>query len=288
MAETQLFQQHLTGAVPLERSSSNNSNTSLLNLRGVTKRFKSTSGILTALEDIDLSIDAAEFVTLIGPSGGGKSTLLELIAGLEEQSSGTIALSGDVHARRIGHIGYMPQRDLLLPWRRALDNASAGLEVQGVPRRQARQQAAALFRDFGLDGFSRSFPSELSGGMRQRVAFARTVLVSHDLMLLDEPFGALDALTRSGLQSWLQDVWRRLGIACLFVTHDVDEALLLGDRVYALSPRPGHIILERRIPLPRPRRSEMLTSEEMLTLKAQLLKVLAGVALPPSPGEAAE
>jgi ABC-type nitrate/sulfonate/bicarbonate transport system ATPase subunit len=288
MAEAQLFQQHLPGAVPLERAGSDSSNTPLLNLSGVTKRFKSTSGTLTALEDIDLSIDAAEFVTLIGPSGCGKSTLLELAAGLEEPSSGTIALSGDIHARRLGHVGYMPQRDLLLPWRRALDNASAGLEVQGVPRRQARQQAAALFLDFGLDGFSRSFPSELSGGMRQRVAFARTVLVSHDLMLLDEPFGALDALTRSALQTWLQDVWRRLGIACLFVTHDVDEALLLGDRVYALSPRPGHIILERHVPLPRPRRSDMLTSAEMLALKAQLLEVLAGASLPPPSRETAE
>jgi ABC-type nitrate/sulfonate/bicarbonate transport system ATPase subunit len=124
--------------------------------------------------------------------------------------------------------------------------------------------------------------------MRQRVAFARTVLVSRDLMLLDEPFGALDALTRTGLQSWLQDVWRRLGIACLFVTHDVDEALLLGDRVYALSPRPGHVIMERRIPLPRPRRPDMLTSEEMLAQKAQLIRVLAGGALAPVPREAAE
>jgi ABC-type nitrate/sulfonate/bicarbonate transport system ATPase subunit len=288
MAETELFQQHLPRAVPLEWAGSDSSNTPLLNLSGVTKRFKSSGGILTALEDIDLSVGAAEFVTLIGPSGCGKSTLLELIAGLEEPSSGTIALSGDVHARRLGHIGYMPQRDLLLPWRRALDNASAGLEVQGVARRRARQQAAALFRDFGLDGFSRSFPSELSGGMRQRVAFARTVMVSHDLMLLDEPFGALDALTRSGLQSWLQDVWRRLGIACLFVTHDVDEALLLGDHVYALSPRPGHVKILRHVPLPRPRRPEMLNSEEMLSLKAELLDVLAAGALTPSPREAAQ
>jgi ABC-type nitrate/sulfonate/bicarbonate transport system ATPase subunit len=280
--ETGLFQRQLQGAELPEQSS-----TPLLSLRGVTKRFPSTGGILTALEEIDLSVGAGEFVTLIGPSGCGKSTLLSLIAGLEEPSSGTIALSGDVHARRLGHIGYMPQRDLLLPWRRALDNASAGLEVQGVPRRQARKRAAALFSDFGLDGFLRSYPSELSGGMRQRVAFARTVLVSREVMLLDEPFGALDALTRTGLQSWLQDVWRRLGIACLFVTHDVDEALLLGDRVYALSPRPGRVETLRRVPLPRPRHPEMLISGEMLSLKAELLGVLARGALPPaSRGEA--
>jgi ABC-type nitrate/sulfonate/bicarbonate transport system ATPase subunit len=283
MAETGLFQHQVQAATPMERAGGSSVVPPLLNLRGVTKSFQSTSGILTALEDIDLSVGAGEFVTLIGPSGSGKSTLLELIAGLEEPSSGTIALSGDVHAHRLGHIGYMPQRDLLLPWRRALDNASAGLEVQGVPRRQARKRAAVLFSDFGLDGFLRSYPSELSGGMRQRVAFARTVLVSHDLMLLDEPFGALDALTRAGLQSWLQDVWRRLGIACLFVTHDVDEALLLGDRVYALSPRPGHVLMERQISLPRPRRPDMLTAEEMLSLKAELLSVLAGGASAPTP-----
>src|SRR5262249_28756829 len=152
---------------------------------------------LPVLRDISLAVAAGEFVTIVGPSGCGKSTLLALIAGLEEPTSGSIALYGDVNARRLGRIGYMPQRDLLLPWRRALDNAGAGLEAQGLSRRDARRRARALFTDFGLEGFLGSYPSELSGGMRQRVAFARSVLVSRDLLLLDEPFGALDALTRS-------------------------------------------------------------------------------------------
>jgi ABC-type nitrate/sulfonate/bicarbonate transport system ATPase subunit len=247
----------------------------VLTIRQVSKEYRTRNGTLPVLREISLAVAAGEFITLVGPSGSGKSTLLALIAGLEEPTVGTISLYGNVNARRLGRIGYMPQRDLLLPWRRALDNAAAGLEVQGVSRRDARRRARALFSDFGLDGFLGAYPSELSGGMRQRVAFARTVLVSRDLLLLDEPFGALDALTRAGLQSWLQGVWQRLRMACVFVTHDVDEALLLADRVYALSPRPGHIEIERNIPLERPRSQRMLGSREMISLKAELLEVLA-------------
>ena len=250
--------------------------TPMLNIRGVSKQYQSRNDSVMVLREISLAVAAGEFITLVGPSGCGKSTLLALIAGLEEPTSGTIAFYGNINTRRLGRIGYMPQRDLLLPWRRALDNASAGLEVQGVSRRDARRRARELFTDFGLDGFLDSYPSELSGGMRQRVAFARTVLVGRDLLLLDEPFGALDALTRAGLQTWLQEVWQRLGMACIFVTHDVDEALLLADRVYALSPRPGHIEFERSIPLERPRTQSMLGSRELFSLKAELLEVLAG------------
>jgi len=168
----------------------------------------------------------------------------------------------------------MPQRDLLLPWRTALDNAVAGLEVRGVPKAAAREQARALFADFGLAGFERAYPHVLSGGMRQRVAFARTVLAARELLLLDEPFGALDALTRAGLQRWLLDIWGRLGATCLLVTHDVDEALLLADRVYVLTARPGRVRLERRVPLARPRRLEALAQPEVAALKAELLAAL--------------
>jgi ABC-type nitrate/sulfonate/bicarbonate transport system ATPase subunit len=265
-----------------ERKGSMADGAPVLRLTKVSKQYRSGSDTLPVLREITLSVANGEFITIVGPSGCGKSTLLTLIAGLEEPTSGTIALYDDVNARRLGRVGYMPQRDLLLPWRRALDNAGAGLEVQGVSRRDARRQARALFVDFGLDGFLGSYPSELSGGMRQRVAFARTVLVSRDLLLLDEPFGALDALTRAGLQRWLQEVWQRLRMACVFVTHDVDEALLLADRVYALSPRPGHIEILRAIPLERPRSQSMLGSRELLSLKAELLEVLAGEAGTPA------
>jgi ABC-type nitrate/sulfonate/bicarbonate transport system ATPase subunit len=247
----------------------------LLDVRGVTMRYGGRRGEgVTALQDISVEVRAGEFVALVGPSGCGKSTLLSIIAGLEAPTAGTVALHGDPQARRLGHVGYMPQRDLLLPWRSALDNAIAGLEVQGVPRDVARKRARALFETFGLKGFERAYPSTLSGGMRQRVAFARTALAGGELLLLDEPFGALDALTRAGLQRWLLGIWGTLGATCLFVTHDVDEALLLSDRVYALTARPGRVRVERAVPLERPRTQEMLARPEIATLKAELLAAL--------------
>ena len=249
--------------------------TPLLDVRNVSKRYESGRGrSLLALDDVSLRVEQGEFVALVGPSGCGKSTLLSIIAGLEDASSGAIALRGDPQAPRLGHIGYMPQRDLLLPWRDALGNAIAGMRVQGVPRAEAEQRARALFDDFGLSGFERAYPPALSGGMRQRVAFARTALVTRDLMLLDEPFGALDALTRAALQRWLGQALTRLGATCLLVTHDVDEALALADRIYVLTARPGRVRLERRAPLPRPRTQADLAHPEMVALKAELLETL--------------
>jgi ABC-type nitrate/sulfonate/bicarbonate transport system ATPase subunit len=247
---------------------------SLLAMHDVTMRFQSGKGDLLVLDDVNLRLDAGEFVALVGPSGCGKSTLLSIIAGLQKPTSGKISLHGDPSARRLGRIGYMPQRDLLLPWRTALDNAIASLEVRGTPRAEARQRAHALFAAFGLSGFERSYPSQLSGGMRQRVAFARTALAEGNLLLLDEPFGALDALTRAGLQRWLMEIWGSLGKTCLLVTHDVDEALLLADRIYVMTPRPGRMRLERAVPLPRPRLQEILAQPEALALKAELLAAL--------------
>ena len=165
----------------------------------------------------------------------------------------------------------------------AAANASAGLEVRGIPRSEARRRAGALFATFGLDGFERAYPFALSGGMRQRVAFARTVLAARDLLLLDEPFGALDALTRAGLQRWLVDIWGELGATCLLVTHDVEEALLLADRIYVLTARPGRVRLERPVPLERPRRLDMLARPELVALKAELLAALVDEAMP-APG----
>jgi ABC-type nitrate/sulfonate/bicarbonate transport system ATPase subunit len=253
----------------------------LLNVREVTMRYRTShGGWLTALAGVSLTLAEGEFVALVGPSGCGKSTLLSLIAGLETPTSGQIALYGDPQARRLGRVGYMPQRDLLLPWRDALGNAIAGLEVQGTPHGEAKRRARALFADFGLADFERAYPATLSGGMRQRVAFARTALATRDLLLLDEPFGALDALTRASLQRWLGSVWARLGMTCLLVTHDVDEALLLADRIYVMTPRPGRIRMERRLPLApdelrrRPRAPEFLLRPEIAALKAELLATL--------------
>jgi len=210
----------------------------LLEAREVTMRYRVGGACVLALQRVSLHVNEGEFVALVGPSGSGKTTLLSIFAGLETPTSGTLALRGDTQARLLGRAGYMPQRDLLLPWRTALGNAIAGLQAQGVSRSEATTRARALFAEFGLAGFERAWPATLSGGMRQRVAFARTVLAAHDLLLLDEPFGALDALTRTGLQRWLANLWERLGATCLLVTHDLDEALLLADRIYVLSPRP--------------------------------------------------
>lgn len=251
--------------------------TPLLEARAVTMRYRGAGGDaggVLALRDVSLHVDEGEFVALVGPSGSGKTTLLAIFAGLETPTAGTVALRGDPQARLLGQSGYMPQRDLLLPWRSALGNAIVGLEAQGMPRAEATERARALFAEFGLAGFERAWPATLSGGMRQRVAFARTALAAHDLLLLDEPFGALDALTRAGLQRWLADLWERLGATCLLVTHDLDEALLLADRIYALSPRPGTVSLERAVPLERPRRLEMLARPEIVALKAELLASL--------------
>ncbi|HEX5158768.1 MAG TPA: ABC transporter ATP-binding protein [Ktedonobacterales bacterium] len=248
--------------------------TPLLEARGITMRYRVGGANVLALQRVSLHVDAGEFVALVGPSGSGKTTLLSVFAGLETPTAGAVALRGDIHARLLGRAGYMPQRDLLLPWRTALGNAVSGLQAQGVTRTEATARARALFTEFGLAGFERAWPATLSGGMRQRVAFARTVLAAHDLLLLDEPFGALDALTRTGLQRWLANLWERLGATCLLVTHDLDEALLLADRIYVLSPRPGTVRLERAVPLERPRRLEMLARPEIVAIKAELLASL--------------
>jgi ABC-type nitrate/sulfonate/bicarbonate transport system ATPase subunit len=248
--------------------------TPLLEAREVTMRYRVGGAGVLALQRVSLHVNEGEFVALVGPSGSGKTTLLSIFAGLETPTSGTLALRGDTQARLLGRAGYMPQRDLLLPWRTALGNAIAGLQAQGVSRSEATTRARALFAEFGLAGFERAWPATLSGGMRQRVAFARTVLAAHDLLLLDEPFGALDALTRTGLQRWLANLWERLGATCLLVTHDLDEALLLADRIYVLSPRPGTVRLERAVPLERPRRLEMLARPEIVAIKAELLASL--------------
>jgi ABC-type nitrate/sulfonate/bicarbonate transport system ATPase subunit len=246
-----------------------------LQVKGLSKVFAQRGRpALTVLDHLSLQVDAGEFVRVVGPSGSGKSTLLAILAGLEEPSEGSIALHGDSLAPRLGLVGYMPQRDLLLPWRSALNNALVGMQVQGVPRQEARKRAHDLFCQFGLAEFEQAYPHTLSGGMRQRVAFARTVLAARDLVLLDEPFGALDTLTRLAMHRWLLDIWGQLGKSAMLVTHDPEEALLLSDRVYVFSDRPAHITLALEVPLPRPRQTEVTTSPEFAQLKARLLAAL--------------
>ena len=252
-----------------------------LTVRGLTKSFAAPGGTVRALAGLDLAAAPGEFVTIIGPSGCGKSTLFNLLAGLDEPDAGTIALGGVAEGARLGRVAYMPQRDLLLSWRTIIDNVILPLEMRGVPRAAARARARALLPRFGLDGFADAYPATLSGGMRSRAAFLRTTLADGALLLLDEPFGALDALTRAGLQEWLLDVWERERRTTLFITHDVDEAIFLADRLYVMTPRPGRIALTVAVDLPRPRAAEVLTDPAFVALKATILATLrAGEAAP--------
>jgi ABC-type nitrate/sulfonate/bicarbonate transport system ATPase subunit len=238
---------------------------------GLVKDYALEGVAVRALDGVSIYAAPGEFVTLVGPSGCGKSTLLRIVAGLEEPTAGRVEVGGVPMARRLGACGYMPQHDMLLPWRTVLDNATLPLEYHGVPRRQARREAAALLAAFGLGGFEGARPAALSGGMRQRVALARTVLTGRRALLLDEPFGALDALTRLEMQQWLLDVWARLGATVLLVTHDLEEAVHLSDRVYVMSARPGCIADEVAITLPRPRPEDVVASAAFAALKGQLL-----------------
>jgi NitT/TauT family transport system ATP-binding protein len=213
-----------------------------------------------ALGPIDLTIRKGEFFAIVGPSGCGKSTLLELIAGLQEPTTGTIAVGGEC--------AYMPQRDLLLPWRSALSNAALALEIQGVRGAEARRRAAPLFERFGLSRFESARPAELSGGMRQRVAFLRTLIGGRPILLLDEPFGALDSITRGEMQKWLADALAAEPRTVVLVTHDVEEALLVADRVLVLSPRPGRVIAELAVDVTRDRTDPAFTALRARALEA--------------------
>ena len=214
---------------------------------------------LQVLRDVTFSLRQGEFVSIIGPSGSGKTTLLDIVAGLLEPDSGAVLLDGvaTTASGRLGRTAYMHQRDLLLPWRMAIDNAALGLEVQGMARSEARAMARQQFPAFGLQGFEERYPAQLSGGMRQRVAFLRTMLTGQPLLLLDEPFGALDAMTRATSQRWLQTLLAEHPRTVLLVTHDVEEAIFLSDRILVLSERPGTIRFIETIDEPRPRPREL-------------------------------
>ncbi|HEX4751616.1 MAG TPA: ABC transporter ATP-binding protein [Solirubrobacterales bacterium] len=253
----------------------------------VARGLSHSYGELRSLDRIDLAVGDGEAVALVGPSGCGKSTLLEIVCGLREPSEGEIAVEGDAGAAaRLSHCAYMPQRDLLLPWFSALDNAALALRNRGVGRAAAREQAGALFERFGLAGFEDSAPQELSGGMRQRVAFLRTLVAGKPVLALDEPFAALDAISRGEMQEWLAGALRAEARTVLLVSHDIEEALYLADRVVVLAARPGRIVTELRAPDPRAAdRDGAVTDPAFVAAREAALRALHAGAATPAGGD---
>lgn len=246
-----------------------------LEIKGVEKTF-SKDGVLTeVLKPTDMQVDKGTFVSIVGPSGCGKSTLFNIIAGLMEPTSGEVLVDGESVLNEKGRVGYMLQKDLLLPWRSIIQNIILGLEIKGVPKKEARERALPLIERYGLKGFENHFPSELSGGMRQRAALLRTFLYDAEIMLLDEPFAALDAQTKGQMQSWLLKMWEDVQKTIIFVTHDIDEALFLSDIVYVLTARPGSIKSVISVDLERPRSRDILLTTEFLDMKRTLFELLA-------------
>jgi NitT/TauT family transport system ATP-binding protein len=243
-----------------------------LEIRGLRHAY----GELQTLADLDLSAARHQVLGIVGPSGCGKSTLLELIAGLREPLAGSIAVGGAEDAgERLARCAYMPQRDLLLPWLSAIDNAALALRNRGARRAEARAEAGALFERFGLEGFEAARPTQLSGGMRQRVAFLRTLVAGKDVLLLDEPFASLDAITRGEMQEWLAAALATEPRTVVLVSHDVEEALYLSDRVAVLSRRPGRVVAELAPAAPRtPDRAAAVTASEFAGLRAEAMRAL--------------
>jgi len=256
------------GASPADQSSAN----AAVSIRDLGHSY----GELTTIERLDLELPAHGVLGLVGPSGCGKSTLLELIVGLQEPSRGEVEVGGAIgEAERLAHCAFMPQRDLLLPWLAAIDNAALALRNRGVRRGDARRQAERLFERFGLAGFERARPSELSGGMRQRVAFLRTLIAGKPVLALDEPFASLDAITRAEMQQWLAGALSADPRTAVLVSHDIEEALYLCDSVIVLAARPTHEIIRLSAPAPRAAdRDEAVTDPAFVTVREHAMQAL--------------
>ncbi|MCX7774133.1 MAG: ABC transporter ATP-binding protein [Clostridia bacterium] len=253
-----------------------------IEIRQVNKSFgkpskKGKEESLSVLADISLSLRENEFVSLLGPSGCGKSTLLKLVAGLDSDYTGDILINGVNPKEQHVSVCYMLQKDCLMPWRTVLSNILLPVEIQKGSLKEQGERLKPLLSEFGLEGFENYRPHQLSGGMRQRAALLRTYLMKGDLMLLDEPFGALDELTRMQMQNWLIDIWERHKKTVLFVTHNLEEAVLLSDRVLVMSNRPGKIICEIPITFKRPRQRELLLDPAFLEYKGKIIEALANI-----------
>jgi putative hydroxymethylpyrimidine transport system ATP-binding protein len=246
----------------------------ILSIEDLTYSFSITEGSNPIFEHLSLQVEKGEFVSLIGASGSGKSTLFRLITGLLEPNQGEIRMAGDLAANRLGKVGYMPQKDLLLPWRTVIDNILLPLELSKENKTAKMAEVREWLSRFGLAGYEKAFPHELSGGMKQRVAFLRTIMTGKDLLLLDEPFGALDALTKRNMHTWLLGLWGDLQKTVLFITHDLEEAILLSDRIYLLPGVSGQKVKEVKVSLPRPRKPELIYQSEFITMRKELERLI--------------
>ena len=244
-----------------------------LKAEGITKSFDGR----TVLKGASLELKEGELVSLLGISGGGKTTLFHIIAGLSLPDDGHVYLDGEEITGKPGLVSYMLQKDLLLPYRTIVDNVALPLLIKGMKKKEAREKAGGYFELFGLEGTEKQYPSQLSGGMRQRAALLRTYLFSNSVALLDEPFSALDMLTKRGVHEWYLKVMEDIHLSTLFITHDIDEAILLSDRICLLTGSPGRITKEIIIREPKPRKKDFNISEEFMGYKREILKHLEGV-----------
>ena len=242
----------------------------VLNVNGVSKSFEDGE----VIKNITLELHEGEIVSLLGVSGGGKTTLFNVIAGLSMPDAGNVVLDGEDVTGKPGNVSYMLQKDLLLPYRTIVDNVALPLVIRGMSKKQAREKAASYFEEFGLAGTEKKYPSQLSGGMKQRAALLRTYLFSEKVALLDEPFSALDMLTKGAVHEWYLDVMEKIKLSTLFITHDIDEAILLADRIYLLTGKPGTIKKEIVIRESKPRRKDFNLTEEFLEYKREIISHL--------------
>ena len=242
----------------------------ILRAEGITKAYDG----VTIIQDVSLHLDRGELVCVLGVSGAGKTTLFHVLSGLSAPEAGHVYLENEEITGRPGQVSYMLQKDLLLPHKRIVDNVALPLVLRGEKKQAAREKASALFSKFGLEGTERMYPAQLSGGMRQRAALLRTYLGSRGVALLDEPFSALDALTKREIHGWYLGVMQEIELSTLFITHDIDEALRLSDRIYILGGKPGRIIAELRIEPPRPRTEDFSVSQAFFDYKREILSYL--------------
>lgn len=242
----------------------------VLQVKGVSKSFDTEQ----IISDISLELKEGEIVSLLGVSGGGKTTLFNIIAGLSTPDTGSVCLEGEDITGKPGKVSYMLQKDLLLPYRTILDNVALPLIVRGMKKKEAREKAVRFFEEFGLQDTEKKYPSQISGGMKQRAALLRTYLFSEKVALLDEPFSALDMMTKSTVHEWYLDVMEKIKLSTLFITHDIDEAILLSDRIYLLTGKPGTITKEIQIKEEKPRRKDFNLTETFLGYKREIISHL--------------